>query len=253
MPIVYRKYGEIIEITEFEKTPSPKVRISRTRKRDFIYRPRRSDNIRRTAKICLRRVHAAIEEFGNPLLATFTFAGDASDASYANDSLRDFQVRLRRRFPGAHTLFIPELSRRGRIHFHGLLFNLPMHLGDTRTRGRRLQDGTERSTRTLAKIWGEGFVDVVQTDGSPALANYVSKYLTKGGGEVMFSAMRLLRISHGFPKEIVIRGDFAEILRDKYSSQTPIKEWSTDHMFLGKMTRKTYRLPKGSANDSIQP
>lgn len=243
MPTVYRKYGEIIEITEFEKTPS-KVRVYRSRKRDSIHRPRRSDNIRRTAKICLRRVLSAIEEYGNPLLATFTFAGDASDASYANDSLRDFQVRLRTKFPDAQSLFIPELSPRGRIHFHGLLFNLPMHLGDTRARGRRLKDGTERETRTLAKLWGEGFVDVVQTDGSPALAYYVSKYLTKGGGEIMFSAMRLLRISHGFPKEIVIRGEFAELLRDRYAGLKPVKEWSGDSIFLGKINRKTYRKTK---------
>lgn len=242
MPTVYRKYGEIIEITEYEKAPT-KVRIRRTR-RDPVYRPRRSDNIRRTANICLRRVHAAIEEFGNPLLATFTFAGDASDASYANDSLRDFQVRLRAKFPGAQSLFIPELSPRGRIHFHGLLFNLPMHLGDTRTRGRKLKDGSERETRTLAKLWGEGFVDVVQTDGSPALAHYVSKYLSKGGGEIMFSAMRILRISHGFPKEIVIRGQFAELLRDKYAELEPVKEWSGDNIFLGRMSRRTYKQPK---------
>lgn len=188
----------------------------------------------------MRRVHAALEEYGCPLLATFTFAGDASDASYANDSLRDFQVRLRTKFSGAQSLFIPELSPRGRIHFHGLLFNVPLYLGDTRVRGRKLKDGTERETRTLAKLWGEGFVDVLQTDGSPALAGYVSKYIAKGAGEIMFSAMRLLRISHGFPKEIVIRGEFAELLRDRYASQEHFKEWSGDNIFLGKMTRKTY-------------
>lgn len=250
MPIVYKKYGEIVEITEYEKAPS-KVRIRRTGKRDNVYRPRRPDNIRRTRQICVRRVHAAIEAFGNPLLATLTFAGDASDASYANDSLRDFQVRLRAKFPNAQSLFIPELSPRGRIHFHGLLFNVPMHLGDTKEGRRRLQDGTERETRTLATLWGEGFVDVRKTDGSPALAGYLSKYLNKGGGEVMFSAMRILRISHGFPKEIVIRGQFAEILKEKYASEIPVKEWEGDNIFLGKMTRKTYRKP--SANDSMQP
>jgi len=240
MPVVYKKYGEIVEITEFEKEVSGKVRVHHSQKRDDIHRPRRSDNIRRTKQICLRRVHAALEDYGSPLLATFTFAGDASDASYANDSLRDFQVRLRTKFLGAQSLFIPELSRRGRIHFHGLLFNVPLHLGDTRAGRRRLQDGTERQTRTLAKLWGEGFVDVLKTDGSPALAGYISKYITKGAGEVMFNAMRLLRTSHGFPKEIVVRGEFAELLRDRYAEQEPFKEWSGDNMFLGKMTRKTY-------------
>lgn len=244
MPIVYKKYGEIIEITEFEKEVSTKIRIHHPRKRDYVHRPRRSDNIRRTKNICLRRVHAALEEYGRPLLATFTFAGDASDASFANDSLRDFQVRLRAKFLGAQSLFIPELSPKGRIHFHGLLFNVPLHLGDTKVGGRRLKDGTERETRTLAKLWGEGFVDVLQTDGSPALAGYVSKYIAKGAGEVMFSAMRLLRISHGFPTEIVIRGQFAELLRDKYAKQVPFDDWSGDNIFLGKITKKKYKQKK---------
>lgn len=242
MPIVYRKYGPIVEITEYEKTPT-KVRVSRARKRNSVYGPRRSDNILRTKQICLRRVYAGIEAFGRPLLATFTFGGDASDASYANDSLRDFQVRLRTKFPGAQSLFVPELSCRGRTHFHGLLFNLPLHLGDTREGRRLVSHGTEREDRTLAKLWGEGYVDVRQTDGSPALAHYLTKYITKGAGEVMFNAMRLLRISHGFPKELVIRGQFAEVLQEAYAGETPVKEWEGENPFLGKMNRKTYRKP----------
>lgn len=242
MPLVYRKYGEIVEITEYEKTPS-QVRVSRPRERHSLHGPRRSDNIRRTKQICLRRVYAGIEAYGRPLLATFTFAGDASDASYANDSLRDFQVRLRRRFPGAQSLFVPELSPKGRIHFHGLLFNLPLHLGDTREGRRVVSFGTERAERILAKLWGEGYVDVRQTDGSPALGHYLTKYILKGAGEVMFNAMRLLRISHGFAPDIVIRGSFVEILQEKYASLDPIKEWEGENPFLGKIRRKTYRKP----------
>ncbi len=244
MPIIYKKYGQFVEITEYENTPT-KIRVRRTRKRNSIHGARRSDNIRRTKQICVRRVSAALEEFGSPLLATFTFAGDASDASYANDSLRDFQVRLRNAFPGAQSLFVPELSRKGRIHFHGLLFNLPLHLGDTRKGRRIVEYGTERESRTIASLWGEGFVDVRKTDGSGALAFYLTKYILKSAGrrEVMFNAMRLLRISHGFPKELVIRGEFAEVLRDSYADKTPVRVWEDDMKFLGKITRKTYKKP----------
>ena len=180
MPIIYRKYGEIIEITEFEKEP-PKIRVYRPRERRIVYGARRSDSIRRTRQICVRRLFAAIEEFGAPLLVTLTFQGDASDASYANDSLRRFQVRLRNKFLEAQSLFIPELSPRGRIHFHGLVFNVPLSLGDTRKGRRIISHGDERKTRILAKLWGEGFVDATKTDGSGKLAYYISKYITKGG------------------------------------------------------------------------
>lgn len=240
MPIIFRQYGPISEITEIEKEPS-QIRIYRPRKRRLIFGRRRSDNIRRTKQICVRRLFSALDEFGCPLLVTLTFAGDASDASFANDSLRVFQVRLRAQFPEAQSLFVPELSRRGRIHFHGLIFNVPLSLGDTRIGRRTVSIGEERKTRTLAKLWGEGYVDARKTDGSPKLAYYISKYINKGGEQIIFNAMRILRISRGFPRELVVRGKLAEELKRRYDKRKPFKEWSGDNIFLGKITRKTYR------------
>ena len=240
MYVIYKKYGPIVEITEIEKEPSKEVRVHRSRKRDAVYGARRLDNIRRTKQICVRRVFSAIEEYGCPLMVTLTFAGDASDASYANDSLRTFQVRLRAKYPDAHSLFVPELSPRGRIHFHGLLFNVPLSLGDTRQGGRVISNGEERTQRTLARLWGEGYVDALKTDGSGKLAYYISKYINKGAGQVMFNAMRILRISHGFPKEFVVRGKFAEELARRYATKNPITEWTRDNIFLGEITKRIY-------------
>ena len=242
MHFICKKYGEIVEITKIEKEPHPrKVRVYSQRRRSDVYGLRRPDNIRRTRQICVRRVFSALEEYGCPLLVTLTFNGDASDASYANDSLRSFQVRLRAKYPLAQSLFIPELSPRGRIHFHGLLFNVPLSLGDTRQGGRCISHGDERKTRTLAKLWGEGFVDATQTNGSGRLAYYISKYITKGGQQILFNAMRMLRISHGFPKEIVVRGKMAEELAKRYSQEKPIKEWTRPSIFMGEITKKTYQ------------
>ncbi len=242
MTFIYKKYGPVVEITEIEKIP-PKVCVRRIGHKRDVYGARRHDNLRRTKQICVRRVLAAIDEYGCPLLVTLTFAGDASDAAHANRSLTGFQLRLRAEFPNAQSLFIPELSPRGRIHFHGLLFNVPLHLGDTRKNRRITSHGEERKTRVLAKLWGEGFVDALQTDGSPRLAYYISKYILKGAGHVLFNAMRILRISHGFPKELVIRGDFAARIAERYAAKhTPVREWSHNTLFLGKMTRKIYEI-----------
>jgi hypothetical protein len=239
MYTIYREYGETVEITEIERRPS-KVRLPNARERSAVYGARRSDNIWRTRKICLRRVSAALKKLGCPLLVTLTFRGDASDASYANDSLRFFQVRLRNKFPQAQSIFIPELSPRGRIHFHGLIFNVPLSLGDTRQGRRIILHGKERSKRVLAKLWGEGFVDATKTDGSGRLVRYISKYITKGCGQTLFNAMRILRISHGFPKELTVRGNFAEYLNARYSEQKPVYERSGETPFLGKITKKFY-------------
>ena len=241
MPFNYRKYGKIVEITEIEKETS-KVRVYAARKRRVVFGARRPDNIRRTKQICLRRVLSAIEELGCPLLVTLTFAGDASDASLANDSLRSFQVRLHDKFTNAHSIFVPELSPRGRIHFHGLLFGVPLSLGDTLENRRVVSYGEERRDRILARLWKKGFVDAKKTDGSGKLAFYISKYITKGADEVLFNAMRLIRTSRGFPKEIFIRGEVAEFIAKQYSKRQAVSEWTHHNVFLGKINRKTYRL-----------
>ncbi|MCX6719175.1 MAG: hypothetical protein NTZ38_02240, partial [Candidatus Taylorbacteria bacterium] len=89
--------------------------------------------------------------------------------------------------------------------------------------------------------WGEGFVDATKTNGSGRLAYYISKYITKGGQQILFNAMRMLRISHGFPKEIVVRGKMAEELARRYSNEKPIKEWTRPSIFMGEITKKTYQ------------
>lgn len=238
---ICRRYGEIVEFTKTQLRPNGKVRIHASRRKNDVFGKRRIDNLRRTRQICVRRVFAALDEYGCPLLVTLTFAGDASDAAYANRSLSGFQLRLRTQFPNAQSLFIPELSPRGRIHFHGLLFNVPLHFGDIRKGRRTFAHGEERKTRVLAKLWGEGYVDAVQTDGSPKLAYYISKYIAKGAGHVLFNAMRILRISHGFPKETVIRGQDAVRLARIYAHKEPLREWTYESSFLGMISRKRYK------------
>jgi hypothetical protein len=120
---------------------------------------------------------------------------------------------------------------------------VPLSLGDTGGRGLQRINGEERKTRILAKLWREGYVDVRQTNGSGKLASYIAKYITKGGGEVMFNAMRMIRVSGKFPKEIIERGDAAEKLALSYATLKPIREFSGDNIFLGKITKKTYIKP----------
>jgi hypothetical protein len=239
MYFIFRQNGKLKEITAFEKEPS-KVRLYHPREKRTVFGARRSDNTTRTRQICVRRVFAGLEKFGPPLLVTLTFKGDASDASYANDSLRVFQVRLRDKYYEAESLFIPELSPRGRIHFHGLIFKVPLSLGDTRKGRRTVSVGDERKYRILAGLWGEGYVDATKTDGSGRLAYYISKYITKSKDQVMFNAMRLLRISRGFPEDILIRGEFAERLAETYSLRKSNREYSGEHKFLGHVTKKIY-------------
>jgi len=203
--VIFRKYGKTIEITETEKTPSSDRCVSSTRKTGNIINTRRSDSVRRTKRICLRKLLSAIEVFGSPLFLTLTFEGSASDVLFSSKCLSDFMRQLRIAFPKSHVLFVPELSPRGRIHFHGLLFGVSQEWGDIKKGKRTISIGRERKERYFAKLWGYGFVDIKQTDGSPRLASYVAKYVAKGVVEPFLTPLRLIRTSKGFPKELTIK------------------------------------------------
>lgn len=123
--------------------------------------------------------------------------------------------RLRIEFPDSHVLFVPELSPRGRIHFHGLLFNVPEEWGDQKKGKYTISIGRERKERFFAKLWGYGFVDIKRTDGSPRLATYIAKYVAKGVVEPFLTPLRLIRTSLGFPTELVVRGAMADHLYNK--------------------------------------
>lgn len=242
------KSGARVEVTTLEKRPEKRATtVRRSRQRGDVLMPRRPDNLRRCAKRCLRLVLAALPILGCPLLITLTFDGDASDSQYAGDALSDFQKRLRIEYPECHYIFVPELSPKGRIHFHGLLFGVPQSLGDLKKGKRTIFVGTERTDRTIAKLWREGFVDLQQTDGSIRLAYYVSKYFNKGAGEILFVGMRIPRVSHGFPKPQVYRGRAARFIKIKMAKRKADSEWistgeSKLNEFFGTVTKKSYTL-----------
>lgn len=241
---ILKKYGKVIEITEFEKT-SQKIRVSSSYIRSDVHGARRLDSLRRSKQLCVRRVLSAIEEFGTPMFATLTFEGDASDAYYAKTALSRFQRRMHAKYPNTCSVLIPELSPRGRIHFHGLFFGLPLHWGDIyKRRGKSWElvfCGEERKNRTLATLWGEGFLDIRQTDGSPKLASYTAKYITKDGGETLFNGMRLLRFSRNFPKVLKITDSLIiEKVLESLEKQEPFNTWAGFTHFTGNISKRKY-------------
>lgn len=250
MFILFRQYGSIVEITEYEKKPNPKRKVGQQNRVSFTYtglpryRSRRFDSIVRAKQICLRRVSCAIAKFGSPLFITLTFEGSSSEIGLANKALTSFQWRLRSKYSNSVSLFVPELSPKGRIHFHGLIFGLPLSFGDKRVGGRVVSVGSERRSRIIAKLWACGFVDVRATDGSSKLASYVSKYITKSGQNPLFDRIRLIRVSRGFPKEWVSTGDFAEFLSDKYKPFRESHLWVGQNTWCGRIRKRIYYTDK---------
>jgi len=241
VPTTIKYYGNITEITTVEKKTRKRSFFLRTRKRSAIIPVRRPDNLRRTKQLCMRRVSCALADLGVPLFVTLTFKGSASNVWYASRALSAFQRRLRAKYPLVHSVFVPELSPRGRLHFHGLLFGVPLHFGDVKVGRRVISYGTERRDRTLAKLWREGHLDALQTDGSYRLAGYISKYITKGAEHPLFAGIRIMRVSQGFPREIVVRDEyFTEKILPKFTNRKPVSYWEHDSIFLGKITKTRY-------------
>jgi len=241
--ILYRKYGQNIEVTETKKEVSSVRRVSSTKERGLPLEPRRIDSVRRTKRICLRRLLSAIEVFGSPLFITLTFEGSASDILFSAAALSRFQRRLQIRFPNCASLFVPELSPRNRIHFHGLLFGVSQEWGDVKKGKSTLFVGRERRERVFAKLWGYGFVDLLQTDGSPRLAHYVAKYVAKSSYEPFLTPIRLVRSSRNFPKPIeqyFKSREELEFFMKRKKEFVKVHELSFRSSFFGQITKEYY-------------
>jgi hypothetical protein len=242
--ILYRKYGKVIEITKTQKTPSSVRRVSSTRKAGLPLTVRRIDSSRRTKRICLRRLLSAIEELGAPLFITLTFQGSASDVLFSSSALSRFQRRLSISFPNSQSLFVPELSPAGRIHFHGLLFGVSQEWGDVKKGKYTVSIGRERKERTFQKLWGYGFVDMLQTDGSPKLAYYLSKYVVKASEDPFLTPIRLIRISKGFPNASEYRFEDNEEFDFLFSRMKTREVWTGDTYtpYMGMVTKTFYDI-----------
>jgi hypothetical protein len=243
--ILFRKYGKTIEITETQKEPSNSIRrISSSVKDRSIIAIRRVDSVRRTKRICLRKLLSAIEVFGSPLFITLTFEGSASDVFLCSKYLSDFFRRLRVEFPLSHCLVVPELSPRGRIHFHGLIFNVSQEWGDVKKGKRVISYGREREERKFKNLWRVGFVDVLQTDGSPRVATYVAKYVSKTVLEPFLAPLRLVRTTIGFPNCIEIR-ELSMVQLDrayKFKDLKPAYQSECYSPFLGNIKKTFYNM-----------
>jgi len=158
--------GDLVEKYEYEYAPA----THKHRRGDKTKYPRRhirrSDTLSRLRRHFYRTVRANIFRAA-PDLLTLTMR-DVREISAAYRYLTLFVQKLRRRH-GDNFFYIavPEFQKRGAVHFHILIWGFNQYVE------------SERKTRYLATLWGHGYVDFIQTDGSPKLAGYLSKYMGK--------------------------------------------------------------------------
>jgi len=224
-------YGDIAEVYEYEKNISSNrgnkrlSAIQRKRQRERLASSTytRSDySIKRAKRNFFRLCHH------NNLLAdsitfiTLTYAHDPVYSSCGRDIALFFKkIKLKYESFGHKQISyiaVPELTKKGRYHFHLLVYNLPPRaIGDpisVRRYNRRKRKwfvehtSTERFTRNLQRKWGKGFLDLrIATYTSAGIAGYMAKYMGKALGDRKYGITRAYNNSRNIAKVESIGGN----------------------------------------------
>jgi len=203
------KYGNVTEIYEYEKnrrTIKKRVGTSWQRKRNARYRAQRISkgtyertkrSIRNSRSNFFRLVHHNVCRADTVDFLTLTFAYDVSYKE-ATRHVAHFMERIKKtRAPSISYISVPEQTKKGRYHFHILLFNLPSEISER-----------ERKTRYLQRQFQRGYLDIMRTRYvSKGLAGYLAKYMGKGITGTKNATKRGYTCSRNCAKTYSVAGD----------------------------------------------
>jgi len=162
--------GDRVEMYIYEKCPMtfPFKRQGPKLPRGF-YHCRRDDHIkamrRRFVRMCWRIFDS---QKTNPALLTLTFSDHVTSVSIAYLRFKEGMRRIKFEYPNLEYIAVPEFTKKGRVHFHLVVWGIPeWHVA------------SERDYRRIASLWGHGFIDINPTNGSKKLISYIFKYCIK--------------------------------------------------------------------------
>lgn len=193
------QYGDITELYEYEKdhvsTARTRYKSELEKKRDRERRkqwvPKSEYSIRRAKTQFFKICSEALYTKGVPMFITLTNHEDdvSVDAGYKH--IRQFKDNVKNKMGKAISyIAVPEWQKKGRLHYHLLVWGLCPKEAET-----------ERSTRNLQRLYGKGFVDVrMAYDSSPKLASYFAKYFTKAYTERRLSNKKAYTTSRTIDK-----------------------------------------------------
>lgn len=187
--------GNVVEIYTYDKEPPP----YRPRKKTKFKNPRRRyKNVQSSRASFFRLVQANVCRSSPPAFLTLTMREVVS----LGEGWRAFKKFFLRLQYNSDTriryIAVPEFQKRGAVHFHCLVFGFTHEeiIG-------------ERLTRRIAKLWGHGFVDIRPSDGSPALAGYLAKYMSKAMFDERLSGKRAYSASRSLLRSVSLRSKTA--------------------------------------------
>jgi len=247
-------YGKIVEIYHYEERPRSTGRKKAattgaatvpllSSDRQNVHAEKQPPKVRtrehaRRAVLSFRRLVAAnLGGNDNPVLASLTYRENIDDLGRCRKDFNAFAKALRDTFDnGLRYICVAEFQKRGAVHFHALIWGLPKGTVDR-----------ERSSRLVASLWGQGFVDLVQTDGNIKIASYLAKYMGKmfadprlAGRKAYIASRNILRPM--IDKDALIMPYFYGANGIDLSTATIFDKREYDTQWLGRCNYKQYHL-----------
>jgi len=184
--------GHMVEWYRYEKPYMfnfPVDATERSGERDKS-NPRREDNLFRTRATIRRVVEANVRQDCLPKFVTYTFADNLTDYTKAVEKWREYSRRLSLAFGKQSYLVVCEFQKRGAVHFHAIHFSLPYMLG---------------AKNRIAKLWGNGFINLKAIRKIRSVGAYVAKYLQKQTCDNRLAGKKAFFTSTGLKRPYEIR------------------------------------------------
>lgn len=186
--------GGIIEVYEYEKPIlegyKDTKKNSKGRQAAAKFEDKRANRekvLQRARRDIRRLVNCNIHE--NSKFITLTFADNITDLKQANYEWKKFKQRLETKIGyKLQYLVVIEFQKRGAIHYHCVMFNLPY-----------IQNNK------LREIWGNGYVKVNRIDNVDNVGAYVCKYMTKDNDDDRLLGQKCYFTSRGLQKPVEIK------------------------------------------------
>ena len=128
----------------------------------------------------------------NPLL----FGTDRNDYDATRLAVTSFlSERLKNLYPDYSYIAVPEEHEKGGFHYHVITWGIPLAVVNS-----------ERSSRYLAGLWGNGFVDYAPARFPTGVAGYMAKYFSKAYTSDWCRGKRSYTASSNIKRPLELRG-----------------------------------------------
>lgn len=156
--------NNVAHITREKRKVSASAPDKEKNRETVLYRAR--NEVRRLINANVNRQFDMASSVYKPVFLTLTFADNIQNITAANIEFRKFIKRLGNYIAKDQAyvqyVAVPEFQKRGAVHYHLVIFNLPYI-----------------KTSKIEDIWRNGFIQIKSIEEVDNIGAYMSKYMTK--------------------------------------------------------------------------